>query len=69
MNKTLTELEKTPNNRNDSILKKIKLESTQSKFNDLWAEEEEEDDDTDIQSPISQSRTVNSSSFHTQKVQ
>ena len=65
VNKNLIEIKKINNNHHDSIVKKPIIE--QSKFNDLWAEDDD-DDDTDPQLPITQSRTANNTR-HIQKVQ
>jgi len=70
VNKNLIQLDKLTDNRKDFIAKKTIAEQPKTQLNDLWAEEDDDDDnDTNIQSQISESRTVNSNdSVYTQKV-
>ena len=67
VNKNLINVDKPNNLRNDSSNKKPLIDQSESKVNDLWAEDDDDDDEDDptTQSQILQSRTT----FHTQKVQ
>jgi hypothetical protein len=70
VNKNLIQTDKVNTNRTEGINKKPNGEQLKTTVNDLWAEDDDDDnnDEMNTQSQITQSRTVNSSSVHIQKV-
>ncbi|CAF5207339.1 unnamed protein product [Rotaria magnacalcarata] len=68
LDKNLIETDEINNSRIDFTVRRPAIQQKDTKFHDLWTEDDDDDDDLNMQLQNNQSNTVNSSSVQIQKV-